>query len=120
VTPNSLYRPLTRTLNQDQIIMGRNTIVTGDIEVAYGYDNGLQGYFLSVIDRRLKWHKNASADANAVTESFGLGDGGGGYFDINTTTGFGKTVSKDVYVEFLKRYGVPEAHLAAVRAGQSI
>lgn len=81
--------------------------IPGDpISVAYGYD-GVTGVFLSVTDKRLAYNPDSSKKVNAVTESVGVGDGGGSYFSLHTGThGFGTKVDDETMATFLKRYGV--------------
>lgn len=58
--------------------------IEGDpIHVAYGVDEEIgAGVFLSVFDRRLEWNEEANDEVNKVTESIGVKDGGGSYFDL--------------------------------------
>ena len=81
--------------------------IEGDpIKIAYGADP-ISGVFLSVYDKRLKYDSNASDAVNAVTESIGVKDGGGSYFDLHTgSTGFRIKVDDKTMVTFLKRFGV--------------
>lgn len=96
--------------------MVRREIKEGPIKIAYGGDDMI-GYFLSVEDTRLSWKSEATKEVNDFVDKFGIGDGGGSYFNITTGFGIGEKVSQRVYLEFLERYGVPESHIAAVRAG---
>ncbi|PBK92476.1 hypothetical protein ARMGADRAFT_1013084 [Armillaria gallica] len=99
--------------------MTRYTIKQGDIEIAYGTDH-VTGYFLSVVDQRLRWKEGASEAVNDTVEK--LDALGLGYFNLHTGAlgGFGFLVSKDVIAEFMQRYGVPEDKLKLVRAGKDM
>lgn len=101
--------------------MGRYTINQGDIKISYGYDQPLNGYFLSVIDQRLKWQPDASDDVNKICESVHT-SGEGVIFDLNTYAmgGFGYKVSLPVMVEFMRRYGVEAEHLEKINKDQPI
>ncbi|KAJ6536026.1 hypothetical protein DFH09DRAFT_98984 [Mycena vulgaris] len=99
--------------------MTRYTMKRGDITVTYGSDDIL-GVFFGVEDARLMWKEDASEEINevatgAATGSYG--DGGGVYLALTTQTGIGKKVTRATMVEFMKRYGVPANHLAAVARG---
>ncbi|KAJ7114794.1 hypothetical protein C8R44DRAFT_984196 [Mycena epipterygia] len=85
--------------------MTRYTMQHGDITVKYGSDDVL-GVFFDI---------NEVASA-AATGSYG--DGGGVYLALTTGMGIGKKVTKATMVEFMRRYGVPANHLAAVTAGK--
>lgn len=88
--------------------MVRYEIPGSPISVGYGYDH-CNGVFLSVFDSRLKYDKHATDEVNAVTESIGVRDGGGSYFDLHTgENGFGLKVDHSTMVTFLRRYGAPE------------
>ena len=78
------------------------------ISVAYGVDQ-FSGVFLLVCDKRLKYDPKASDEVNAVTNSIGIGDGGGSYFDLHTgARGFGSKVNDQTMLSYLRRFGVPE------------
>ena len=83
--------------------------IPGDpISIAYGYDE-LTGVFLAVVDRRLKFDCESSDEVNTVTESIGVRDGGGSYFDLHTgQVGFGQKVDDDTMATFLRRFGVSD------------
>jgi hypothetical protein len=55
----------------------------GPIQVIYGSDEMI-GVFLTVIDRRLKWKREASEEANKVVEGISE-DGGGHYLSLTTS-----------------------------------
>ena len=55
--------------------MPRYELEGDPISVAFGYDHAT-GFFLSVMDKRLKWSENASDAVNKVTSSIGIKDGG--------------------------------------------
>ena len=100
--------------------MPRYTIDGSPIHVAYGLDNSA-GIFLSVFDDRLAYDETASYAVNKVTESIGVKDGGGSYFDLHTgPIGFGEKVSIATIVVFLKRYGIPEKHIESLVRGKEI
>ena len=86
--------------------MPRFTIEGDPIHVAFGYDedpNG-PGVFLSVFDNRLCYDPNATSSVNAVTESIGVKDGGGSYFDLHTGRfGFGVRVDHETMATFVKK-----------------
>jgi len=64
--------------------------------------------FLSVFDSRLKYNPNYSDEVNRVTESIGVCDGGGSYFNLHTgSNGFGIKVDDKTMAVYLKRFGVP-------------
>ncbi|KAK0189840.1 hypothetical protein F5146DRAFT_1052855 [Armillaria mellea] len=99
--------------------MTRYTIEEGSIEIAYGTDH-VTGYFLAVVDKRLKWQQSASKAVNSIAQKVEAG-GNGSYFDLHTGPGgFGSRVSKEVIAEFMQRYGVPEDILKLVRAGKDM
>ncbi|KAK0478835.1 hypothetical protein IW261DRAFT_1564903 [Armillaria novae-zelandiae] len=99
--------------------MTRYTIEQGSVAISYGTDH-MTGYFLSVVDQRLMWEQNASEAVNGIAKKVEPG-GNGAYFDLHTGMGgFGIRVSKEVIVEFMRRYGVPEDELKLVRAGRDI
>ncbi|KAF9079462.1 hypothetical protein BGX23_003966 [Mortierella sp. AD031] len=79
----------------------------GATHVAWGYDEGMQGYFLTITDNRLGWREGQSAEVTKVCEKISE-DGGGHYLDLNTypVTGFGHKVSKETMFTFMKRYGI--------------
>jgi hypothetical protein len=84
------------------------------ISVAYGYDE-INGIFLAVTDERLEYDENAADPINQVTESIGVKDGGGSYFDLHTgDVGFGLKVSESTMLVYLKRYGVSEKQIKQV------
>ncbi|TFK98288.1 hypothetical protein BDV98DRAFT_512428 [Pterulicium gracile] len=83
--------------------MGRHEIIQGSIKIAYGHDRAT-GYFFSVVDERLAYSDSASEASNEIARSFGsVNDGGGGYFDLNTSgIGFGRTVDVQTLLHFWK------------------
>ncbi|KAG4071689.1 hypothetical protein HA402_011843 [Bradysia odoriphaga] len=95
--------------------MVRYTIEGSPISIAYGYDH-ITGVFLSVVDDRLKYNSDASAEVNSVFDNckqIGLQTGEGAYLDMHTgATGFGIKTSWAVMSEYLKRYGVQRDHIA--------
>ena len=97
--------------------MPRFEIKGSPISIAYGFDDILIkcDYFLSVFDERLKWDEAASEEVNKITEMVGVKDGGGSYFDLHTgQIGFGFKVTEKTMAAYMKRYGVPGEHVAAV------
>ncbi|CAF1138455.1 unnamed protein product [Brachionus calyciflorus] len=83
--------------------MVRFTIEGTPITVAYGYDEGLSDYFLSVYDKRLEIKD----------------DGGGSYFDLHTgKIGFGMRVSIETIRVYLARYGVPKKKIQELFSGK--
>ena len=53
----------------------------------------MTGVFLAVHDKRLEYDPESTAEVNKVTESIGIGDGGGSYLNLHTgVTGFGSMV----------------------------
>lgn len=98
--------------------MVRYTLDQGPIQVAYGFDH-VTGHFLSVVDERLIYQPDAPDDVNDLVNGLWLGDGGGGFFDVQTNSmGFGKQVSLTVILTLWKRYGVPEAHIKLAKEGK--
>lgn len=87
--------------------MVRHEKQEGSINIAWGYDEPLGGYFLSVRDERLQWTKDGSREANKIACKVTLG-GEGSYFDLNTypVGGFGYTVSLETIFDFMRRYGI--------------
>ena len=81
------------------------------ISIAYGFDELLpSGMFLSVCDERLEWDEYGSGEVNAIAELCG----GGYFFQAHTgQNGLGRKVSVATMATFLRRYGVPEAHIDA-------
>ncbi|KAF9112177.1 hypothetical protein BGX27_003839 [Mortierella sp. AM989] len=79
----------------------------GRINIAWGHDEALGGYFLTVEDERLSWSKEASSDVNRICEKVAA-DGGGSYFDMNSYQlgGFGHKVSEATIFTFMRRYGI--------------
>jgi hypothetical protein len=54
-----------------------------------------------------------SDPVNHVTESIGVGDGGGSYFDLHTGAhGFGIKVDGATMATYLRRFGVPDTAIA--------
>ncbi|KXN83826.1 hypothetical protein AN958_11111 [Leucoagaricus sp. SymC.cos] len=96
--------------------MTRYELQDGNICVAYGCDDVL-GCFLSVQDSRLMWKKGESKDVNDIAQELGIGDGGGWYFNLTTGLGIGKRVSRETMAVFMKRFGIPQNHVNAVRQG---
>ncbi|KAG0210570.1 hypothetical protein BGX28_009206 [Mortierella sp. GBA30] len=89
----------------------------GAINVAWGYDDAMKGYFLTISDSRLAWASHASEDVNNICYKV-ADDGAGRYFDMNTyrVGGFGHKVSEETIFTFMRRYkidpdkiGTPEA-----------
>ncbi|KAL1924631.1 uncharacterized protein VTP21DRAFT_4285 [Calcarisporiella thermophila] len=101
--------------------MGRHTINQNQIEISYGYDEPLGGYFLSVVDKRLMWKPDMSNEVDEICNAVDM-SGSGSYFDLNTykTNGFGRNISKKAMLEFWKRYGIPEPHIRALKIGEQI
>jgi hypothetical protein len=98
--------------------MTRHELVDGHISVTYGCDH-VTGFFLSIEDRRLRYESSADKAVNDVTESIGIKDGSGSYFDLHTgPAGFGIKVTNTVYAEFLRRYGVPTEHVEMAKKGK--
>ncbi|KAF9913681.1 hypothetical protein BX616_009748 [Lobosporangium transversale] len=87
--------------------MVRHEMKEGNIKIAWGYDDGLLGYFLSVYDERLKWKGNSSEEVNSICEKV-CSTGDGAYFDLNTYPfgGFGYKVSEKTMFAFMRRYGI--------------
>ncbi|KAF9112176.1 hypothetical protein BGX27_003838 [Mortierella sp. AM989] len=79
----------------------------GHINIAWGHDEALSGYFLAVVDRRLSWDEEANSDVNKICKKVS-GSGGGSYFNLNTYRfgGFGHKVSETTIFTFMKRYGI--------------
>lgn len=100
--------------------MPRFTIEGSPISVAYGFDEEwICGVFLAVTDSRLEWKEDASKEVNEVTESIGIKDGGGSYFDLHTgLNGFGKRVSKETMRVYLSRYGVNKQRIDELFEGK--
>lgn len=98
--------------------MAHYEIIEGPITIAYGGDDK-KGYFLSIQDSRLKRREEATEATNDLAYNLGVGnrDGDGSYFNITTGLWAGRKVSQQVYLEYLKRYGVPKRHIATVYAG---
>ena len=97
--------------------MPRFEIKSSPISIAYGYDDIFVqcDYFLHVFDERLEWDKTASKEVNKITEMVGVQDGGGSYFHLHTgQIGFGFKVTEKTMAAYMKRYGVPDEHVAAV------
>lgn len=94
--------------------MPRYEIPGDPIRVVYGLDD-LTGVFLSVYDKRLEYDPSESRRVNAVTEAFGVQDGGGSYFDLHTgRAGVGIRVDDETMATYLRRYGVPEDKIVAL------
>ncbi|KAG0001555.1 hypothetical protein BGZ79_004498 [Entomortierella chlamydospora] len=88
--------------------MVRYEKVEGDIHIAWGFDDALDGFFLSVVDKRLAWRSESSDDVNKICEKVAM-DGGGSYFDLNTYKnggGFGHRVSDETILAFMLRYKI--------------
>lgn len=88
-------------------IMVRHEKLLGVIKVAWGYDEHLQGYFLSITDDRLAWREGQSTEVSKVVEKVS-GDSGGTYFNLNSYPlgGFGHKVSTETMFTFMRRYGI--------------
>ncbi|KAG0305302.1 hypothetical protein BGZ99_002146, partial [Dissophora globulifera] len=88
----------------------------GPINVVWGHDETLGGYFLAVVDSRLAWQSEATEDVNEICEDISE-DGGGSYFDLNTyrTGGFGRKVTEKTIFVFMKRYGIDPTTIKADR-----
>ncbi|KAG0242952.1 hypothetical protein BGW41_003117 [Actinomortierella wolfii] len=79
----------------------------GPINVAWGYDEPLKGYFLTVTDYRLEWKEGATAEVNDIASKVGT-SGEGNYFELNTypVGGFGFKVSEETIFTYMRRYGI--------------
>ncbi|KAG0360608.1 hypothetical protein BG005_010305 [Podila minutissima] len=83
--------------------MVRHEKLLGTTKVAWGYDEPLQGYFLTIKDDRLAWREGQSAKVAEIVENVS-GDSAGRYFDLNTypVGGFGHKVSKATMFTFMR------------------
>ena len=80
-------------------------------KVNYG-TNESSGIFLSVVDKNLEWREGESEEVNKIAMDVNGNDGDGSYFDIHTgENGYGRKVSKETMITYLKRYGIPESHI---------
>ncbi|KAF9201719.1 hypothetical protein BGZ49_008072 [Haplosporangium sp. Z 27] len=87
--------------------MVRHEKIEGPLEISWGYDDALFGYFLSVVDKHLEWNSEASEEVNLISSKI-CEHGGGCYLELNTYPfdGFGYRVSKDTIFTYMKRYGI--------------
>lgn len=79
----------------------------GIIDSAWGYDESLQGYFLSVKDECLESQLEQSAEDRKIVEAVDE-SGSGYYFQLHTyaVAGFGYKVSQQAMFKFMRRYGI--------------
>ena len=89
--------------------------IPGDpISITYGCDMeyGIK-IFLAVYDSRLECDERTSKDVRKVLEQIGDRDCEGSYFNVRTgPIGYGQRVSKKAMEAFMRRFGVPEKHIA--------
>ncbi|KAG0232834.1 hypothetical protein BGW42_007843 [Actinomortierella wolfii] len=87
--------------------MVRHEKTQGLIHIAWGYDDPLQGYFLTITDYRLSWMLGAGEKVNEIANKVSF-DGGGHYLNLNTYPyfGFGYKVSEEVLFTYMRRYGI--------------
>ena len=90
----------------------------GHIKISWGHDEALNGYFLSVVDDRLKQLSGAGEDVNEVCGKVSA-DGGGSYLDLNTylAGGFGQRVRETTIFAFMRRYGIDPTTISVDRSG---
>ncbi|KAI1301962.1 hypothetical protein EDD11_005762, partial [Mortierella claussenii] len=55
----------------------------GQVHIAWGYDNKLEGYFMYVEDERLKYKEGSSKEVDDICNKV-VPDGGGWYIDLYT------------------------------------
>lgn len=90
--------------------MVRYEIENDNILIAYGHDK-VTGLFLNIYDKRLEWNENNKEEINEMCETISNG-GTGCYLSMNTSgRGFGYKVSKEIIIEFMKKYNAKEEHL---------
>ncbi|KAF9163489.1 hypothetical protein DFQ27_005519 [Actinomortierella ambigua] len=92
--------------------MVRHEQIYGALNVAWGYDDALRGYFLTISDNRLAWQQGQSDEMTKICEQVSE-DGAGRYFDLNTypVGGFGYRVSEATMFTFMRRYGIDPAKI---------
>jgi len=95
-------------------------IKQNDIIIFYGFEEGEEnkGYFLEVCDKRLSEKENSNEEVNRVLERVKSGVEKGSYFSLFTGNvknyNFGLRVGKDILIEFMRLYKVPEMHIQLV------
>ncbi|KAF8947319.1 hypothetical protein BGZ52_008008, partial [Haplosporangium bisporale] len=79
----------------------------GSVNITWGYDEVLQGYFLSVKDECLESQLEQSAEVGKIVKEV-YESGSGYYFQLHTYAvgGFGYKVSQPTMFTFMRRYGI--------------
>lgn len=77
----------------------------GVTDIAWGYDEQLQEYFLTIKDERLSWQERQSTEVNNIIEKVSLSQEGN-YFELNTylVGRFGHRISQETIFTFMRRY----------------
>ncbi|KAG0045325.1 hypothetical protein BGZ83_009439 [Gryganskiella cystojenkinii] len=100
--------------------MVRHEKTRGALNVAWGYDDNLRGYFLAVTDLRLEWREGQTPEVDKICKKVAY-DGEGHYFDLNTypVGGNGYRVSKETIFTFMRRYGIAPEKIGTIDAVES-
>ncbi|KAG0266107.1 hypothetical protein DFQ27_000154 [Actinomortierella ambigua] len=87
--------------------MVRHEKELGPLHIAWGHDEPLNGYFLTLTDKSLAWRWGQSSEVDNIVYKVS-GSGGGHYLGLNSYTfpGIGYRVSEATIFTFMRRYGI--------------
>ncbi|KAF9583460.1 hypothetical protein BGW38_009410, partial [Lunasporangiospora selenospora] len=77
------------------------------LQIAWGFDDALDGYFMSVTDNRLAWQEGSTNAVDEICRKISI-ESDGAFFNMNSYRfgGFGFKVSEDTIFAFMRRYGI--------------